>query len=193
MADSGSLNSPISTALPQTAQGMPKEIQPYFQEVYDAIYQLQLAFVNFVGVAPQPQSIWDELTASQTIFAQNANRAYLQAIEPIGAGAIVNILNSGGAAKVQNANATNNTKPADGFCNVAAGVGIGDFLEVIMFSGLCTLFSGLTPGQRYFLSTVSGSIQLAAPVAAGNIEQFVGIAMDANSLFFHSASRFVQH
>lgn len=191
--DSGSLNSPVNIALPQTATGMDKALQPYFQDVYDAIFQLQLALVNFVGISSQPQGLWNQLKASQTIFAQNGGRFYAQAAEAIGPGAIVNVFNSAGAAKVQNANATNNTKQAHGYCNVAAGVALGDYLEVILFSGLCTLFSGLTPGQMYFLSTVAGSIQIAEPVAAGNIGQFVGIALDANSLFFNPSFKWLQH
>lgn len=184
--DSGTLNSPVQTALPQTASGMPKEIQPYFQEVYDAIYQLELALVNFCGIASQPKSIWSQLTALQTVFAQNMHRTYLQATETIGPGAMVNVFNSGGKAKVQLATATGLLKPCHGFCNVAAGGVLDDFLEIIMFEGLCTLFSGLTPGGQYFLSTVAGTIQAAPVVSAGNTEQFLGVALDSNSLFFHS-------
>lgn len=184
--DSGTLNSPVQTALPQTAQGMPKEIQPYFQEVYDAIYQLELALVNFCGIAAQPKSIWSQLTASQTVFAQNGHRTYLQATETITGGGMVNVFNSGGKAKVQNATAAGLLKPCHGYCNVAGGGVLDDFLEIIMFKGLCTLFSGLTPGQQYFLSTVAGTIQAAPVVSAGNTEQFLGVALDSNSLFFNS-------
>ena len=95
-------------------------------------------------------------------------------------------------AKCRNANATNNTKPAHGYCNVVGGGVSGDYLEIILFKGLCTLFSGLTPGQQYWLATADGQIAAAAPVAAGNIEQFIGVALDANSLFFNSHYR-IQH
>lgn len=186
------LDSPIQLTLPQVAQGMPKDIQPFFQDLYDAIYQLQLAFVNYAGVAPQPKSVWSQILASQTVLAQNMDRTYLQATETIATAAMVNVFNSGGIAKVQNANATTGAKPCHGYCNVAGGGVAGDFLEIIMFKGLCTLFSGLTPGQEYFLSTVAGSIQTVKPVAAGNIEQFLGVALDANSLFFNSHYR-IQH
>lgn len=192
VANTGQLNSPLSIALPQDAVGTPKELQPYLQDVYNAIYQLQLAFVNFVGIAPQPQSAWPQLTAAQSVFAQNGHRVYLQATEIITAGAMVNVFNSGGVAKVRNANALNNTKPCHGFCNVAAGAANGDFLEVIMFKGLCTLFAGLTPGQEYWLSTTNGLIAAAPAVAAGNIEQFLGVALDSSSLFFNSHYR-IQH
>jgi hypothetical protein len=186
------LDSPIQIALPQTAQGMPRDLQPHFQDLYDAIYQLQLAFVNYAGVAAQPRSVWSQIKASSTVLAQNGHRTYLQATETILTGAMVNVFLSGGAAKVQNAGATTGAKPCHGYCNVVGGGIAGNFLEIIMFEGLCTLFSGLTPGTEYFLSTVPGSIQTAKPVAAGNIEQFLGVALDANSFFFNSHYR-IQH
>jgi hypothetical protein len=186
------LNSPLSISITQDPVGIPKELQSYFSDLYNAIYQLQLALVNYVGIAAQPNDLWSSLLASQTIFAQNSHRVYLQATETIIAGAVVNVFNSGGVAKCRNANATNNTKPAHGYCNVIGGGIANDFLEIIMFEGLCTLFAGLTPGQEYWLSTVSGAVQNAAPVAAGNIEQFVGVALDSTSLFFHSHYR-IQH
>ena len=147
---------------------------------------------NFCGIASQPKTLWSQLTAAQSILAQNAHRTYLQATETITTGAIVNVFNSGGKAKCRNANATNNTKPAHGFCNVVGGGVNGDFLEIILFKGLNTLFSGLTPGQEYWLSIVDGVVTSVAPVAAGNIEQFLGVALDANSLFFNSHYR-IQH
>lgn len=186
------LNSPLSIPITQDTVGIPKDLRAYFDDLYNAVFQIQLAFVNYCGIAPQPQSDWSQLVAAQTVLAQNMHRTYLQATETIGTGAMVNVFNSGGVAKVQNANATTGAKPCHGFCNVSGGGIAGDFLEIIMFKGLCTLFIGLTPGTEYFLSTTGGGIQTAKPVAAGNIEQFVGVALDANSLFFNSHYR-IQH
>ena len=186
------LNSPLSLSLTQTPVDWPKELQGPAQDLYSAVFQLQNAFVNFSGIAPQPKSLWSQLTAAQSIFAQNMGRTYLQATETITAGAIVNVFNSGGKAQCRNANATNNTRPAHGYCNVVGGGIVGDYLEIVMFKGLCTLFAGLTPGQEYWLAIANGQVQNAAPVAAGNIEQFVGVALDANSLFFNSHYR-IQH
>lgn len=186
MADAGKLDSPLQLALPQTAQGMAKEIQPYFQDVYDAIYQLQLALVNFVGIAPQPRSIWNQLTALQTVFAQNSNRFYCKASETLATGAMVNLFPSGGVAMARNATATGLVKPAHGFCNVSGGCAAGDYTEIILAHGICPLFSGLIPGQEYFLALGVGLIQGAAVVSAGNLEQFLGVALDANTLFFNS-------
>lgn len=189
---SNQLNSPLSIAITQDPVGIPKELQPYFADLYNAIYQVQLAFVNFCGIASQNKADWSQLSAGQTVFAQNMGRVYLQATETILTGAMVNVFLSGGVAKVQNANATTGAKPCHGYCNVSGGGIVGDFLEIIMFKGLCTLFSALTPGTEYYLSTVAGGIQTVKPVAAGNIEQFLGVALDANSFFFNSHYR-IQH
>jgi hypothetical protein len=186
------LNSPLVLNITQDPVGVPQELKPYFTEIYNALFQLQLALVNYCGIASQPQSEWSQLPAASSVFAQNGYRTYLQCTETIATAAIVNVFNSGGVAKVRNANATNNTKPAHGFCNVSGGGVAGDFLEIIMFSGLCTLFAGLTPGQEYWLSTASGLIAAAPAVAAGNIEQFLGVALDSSSLFFNSHYR-IQH
>lgn len=186
------LNSPLSIAITQDPIGIPKELQPYFADLYNAIQQLQQAFVDFAGIAPQDMNFWSQLIPEQTILAQNANRMYLQTTEAVGTGAMVNCFFSGGVLKARNANATNNTKPCHGYCNVVGGGGLGDYIEVIMFHGLCTLFSGLTAGTGYYLSTVNGGIQAVAPVAAGNVEQFLGIAIDDTSFFFQSHYR-IQH
>lgn len=194
MADAGKLDSPIQLALPQTAQGMPKDIQPYFQDIYDAIYQIQLALVNFVGVAPQPKSIWNQLTARQSVFTQNSHRLYIQATEAIAVGAVVNIFNSGGAAKIRNASASSfgTVKPAHGISNSPA-LALGEYGEIFVFEGLSTLYSGLTPGQSYYLSLTPGLIQNVPVVTAGNLEQFLGIALDANTFLFSCAMNYVQH
>lgn len=186
------LNSPLSIAITQDPIGIPKELQAYFSDLYNAIFQLQLAFVDFAGIAPQDSDLWSQLLPGQTILAQNANRLYVKASELLATGAMVNCHNVAGVLNVRNANATDNTKPCHGYCNVIGGAPAGTFTEIILFHGLCTLFSGLTPGSAYYLSIVGGGIQLPAPVAAGNVEQFLGIALDANSFMFQSHYR-IQH
>jgi len=192
MPSSSQLNSPLAIALPRDPSGLPKELQPYFEELYNALYQIQLAFVNFCGIATQPKDLWNQLLAVQTIFQQNQNRFYVQLSETVVGGAIVSLFNVAGVVQARNANATNNTKPAHGYCNTAGGGVAGDFVEVILFSGLCTLIGSLTPGSLYFLSTVDGVVTAVKPVAAGNIEQYLGVAIDSSTLYF-STHYWVQH
>ena len=192
MADT-QLNSPFSIQIPRDPPaGLPKEVQAVMESIFSALYQLQIALVNFCGIGPQPQAQWSQLTAIQTILQQNMNRVYMLASETVLGGALVNFVNSGGVIKAQNANATDNTKPAQGFCNVSGGTAGGSYGEFIMFSGLCQLISGLTIGSVYYLSTTSGLLTTVKPVAAGNIEQMVGVAVDINVLYFTS-HHWVQH
>ena len=187
------LNSPFSVRIARDPPpGLPLEIRTVIEDIYTAIYQLQIALVNFCGVSPQPQAQWSQLATVQTILQQNMNRTYMLASETILGGALVNFVNSGGVIKVRNANATDNTKPAQGFCNVSGGTASGSYGEFIMFSGLCQLISGLTIGSVYYLSTTNGILSVSKPVAAGNIEQMVGVAVDINVLYFTS-HHWVQH
>lgn len=192
MTTQSQINSPLSIPIPRDPVGIPPELRGQFEDLYNALFQIQAAFVNYCGIGPQDSSLWNQLTATQTILQQNMNRFYAQATEQIAGGALVNLVNVGGVVQVRNANATDNTKPAQGFCNTSGGVPSGTFGEFILFGGLDTLISGMVPGTVYYLSTNNGLITSVKPVAAGNIEQMVGIALDANTLYF-TAHYWIQH
>ena len=72
------------------------------------------------------------------------------------------------------------------------GIVSGDYGEVTLMQGLSQAHSGLTIGSRYYLSTTPGALTTTAPVAVGNIEQFVGIALSDNLLYFNSGT-WIQH
>jgi hypothetical protein len=112
-------------------------------------------------------------------------RLYAKASEAIGFGNAVNLHAVSGVINIRKANATNNTKPCHGFCSVSVGIPSGEYGEVILCQGITTGITGLTTGTRYFLSTTDGLLTATAPVAAGNIEQAVGIALET--------SLFIQH
>ena len=103
------------------------------------------------------------------------------ASENIAAGAFVNIFNNAGVLNVRNADNTNNTKPANGFCLTA-------FLSaavatVYSISQRNTQLSSLTIGSDYFLGTV-GAITVTPPSTTGNIVQYLGRADSATSIIF---------
>lgn len=86
------------------------------------------------------------------------------------------------------ANATNNTKPAEGFVVAATSKGA---TALVQFNGIIAGQTGLTPGQAYFLSASSnGAITATAPTGAGKIVQVVGSALSATELLF-SVNTFV--
>lgn len=112
----------------------------------------------------------------------------LTASENLAAGAMVNIWNSSGA-KMRNANATDNTKPAHGF--VLAAVTSG---HVGIFYGpgqINNQLVGLTPGTAYFLDTTNGDINAVAPSSSGNLIQELGVALSATQLIFSPKSTLV--
>lgn len=108
----------------------------------------------------------------------------LTASESISAGQFVNIHASSGA-KIRKANATDDTKPVDGFApaaiaNTASGT-------VQLPGGVVTGLSGLTPGARYYLDTTGGAITATSPSTegSGNLVQEVGVALSATTLSFN--------
>ena len=164
------------------ADALPELEQRAFEEVREILEQLVLALTVYCGVGPRNQDQWNLLAGKlDTVLSGNLNRLYVEATENIAFGALVSLHSSGGVTKVRNANATNNTRPADGFCSTAAGITSGNAGEIIVHSGVATII-GATIGTRYYLSTVNGQISAAAPVAAGNIEQYVGICVEPNEV-----------
>lgn len=85
------------------------------------------------------------------------------------------------ATRVFRANATDATKPAEGF--VKAAFGKGSFAQVFV-KGVHDACADLTPGEMYWLSTTSGGITLTAPTTNGNIVQVVGVALSPTELEF---------
>jgi len=172
---------------------LPPEVRGAIESLYNAVNQLQYVFHSHVGIGQQLQNLWSQLRYFDTLHQASPWRFYAQATETIVYGRMVNLFLSGGALKIRNANATDNTKPCHGFNNTAAGLVLNDYGEVILMQGLLTGVSGLTVGTRYFLSTTDGLLTSAAPVAAGNIEQALGIAVDTTALLFCSDFDFTQH
>jgi hypothetical protein len=107
--------------------------------------------------------------------------AAIQASENLAAGAIVNVWNSSGA-RIRNANATDNTKPAHGF--VLAAVTSGNIGIFYGAGNIDTGLTGMTPGDTQFLDVTNGNITNAAPGAAGNLVQVLGVALSASKLAF---------
>lgn len=187
-------NSPVNFYLPQNPPTDIKDpvAQQAFNELYNAIQNVIQALITFCGIGPQSASLWPSLAGSpSTLLEGNLNRLYVTASELIPLGAAVNLFNNAGVLNARNANATTNAKPADGFCTTSGGIALGAVGEVQLGHGVVNLV-GLVIGQRYWLSTVNGLITTVAPVAAGNIEQYVGIAIDVTSVFFN-LGYWIQH
>lgn len=105
----------------------------------------------------------------------------MTASEALSAANFVNIHNSSGA-KIRKANATDDTKPVNGF--VPAGIANGASGTMIAPGRVITGLSGLTPGSAYYLDTTGGAITATPPSGSGNLVQEVGVALSATDLLF---------
>jgi hypothetical protein len=123
------------------------------------------------------------VTISGNNVVVGAAPVVLTASENIAAGALINVWDNAGVAEAQNANATDATKPADGFAVVAATT--GQQVQVMLPGQVDTELTGLTPGALYFLDVNPGGVVATPPSTAGNLVQQVGKAISATSLIFN--------
>lgn len=104
--------------------------------------------------------------------------------ENLAATNLVNLYSDAGTLKARKANATDATKPCDGFVIVSATAGNG----IIVFTapGLVrTGLSGLTVGDDLYLSTTGGAATATAPSGSGNVVQRVGKALSSTTALFY--------
>lgn len=196
-ATANTYNSPVSFFIsqnpPDNLSTQPAPVQQAFAELYSAVQQLIQALVNNCGIGPQSSALWPQLNNSvSTLLSGNLRRFYTTAVENIAFGAMVSLVNVGGVLFARNANATNNTKPMDGFCTTPGGILAAAVGEVTLSTGVLLTNGGLTPGTRFFLSTVNGLLTSIVPVASGNIEQYIGVAIDTQFIYIN-AQYWVQH
>lgn len=124
------------------------------------------------------------LDASLMPAGVSAEIVVATASEALTAGDFVNLYNNSGTINVRKADASNNTKPADGF--VLANVSSSGTATVYLISVKNTAVSGLTVGADYWLSTTPGAITATAPSASGNIVQRLGKAKSATEFVFEN-------
>ena len=116
-----------------------------------------------------------------------ADTAVLVASEALTAGNWVNVWNDAGAFKVRKADATVAGKEAHGFVLAAVSNGAN---ATVYFEGTNNQVSGQTPGT-VFLGTTAGAGQAAAPTAAGQVVQRLGIAVSATAVNFEPQQHIV--
>lgn len=186
-------NSPINFMINQTVPGSPDPGSvAALTQLYQAMQQVIQAFVSNCGIGPQLASQFSLLNGNpRTLLSGNLTRLYVITSENIVQGAIINLYSNSGVLTARNANATNNTKIADGFCSQIGGITSGQIGEVQLMTGVAFI-GGLTVGQRYWLSLTNGLIQNAPPTASGNVEQYLGIAITTTA-FFLNIGAWIQH
>lgn len=129
----------------------------------------------------QPVDLVQYSATGAKVFQAN-RQVSVTATEDLTAGNLVNLYNSSGL-KVRKANATDATKPADGFVKV--DVANGEEVLVQTLDGYANNnSSGLTVGTDYYLSTTGGAVTATAPSTSGNIMQRVGKAVSSTSYIY---------
>ena len=103
----------------------------------------------------------------------------ITASENLGAGAFVNIHNSGGL-RVRNADATAAGKEAMGY--VLAAVLSGAAAVVYSMDYVNNQLSGRTIGAAQYLATTPGAVTETPPSGSGNVVQFLGYAYSATEV-----------
>jgi len=172
---------------------LPPALLPFLKPIYVGFQNIIQTLIRFSGIAPRaPGDVLGSLNDPTALLTNNSHRFYTQASETILQGAAINLFPQVGVLFVRNANASTSSKPCDGFCSQQGGIAAGGIGEVILNNGVNTSLSGLVAGSRYFLSTTNGLLTVTAPVAAGNLQQSLGIAIDSQSLVFFTGAQ-VQH
>lgn len=151
---------------------------------------------NIDSLQVTDKSIHDIYLAIQQLIqtlrpgGQAGNNISFLASEAIAFGAAVNLYNNAGTLGVRNATSSVSTKMCHGFALLP--IASGTYGSVGMGGQLITGLSGLTLGSNYWLSSIAGTIQTTPDIAAGHIEQYVGIALDAASLYI-KPTNWIQH
>lgn len=104
------------------------------------------------------------------------------ASENLTAGNFVNKHNNASALNIRKADATTNTKPAQGF--VLASVTSPANATVYPIASKNNQLSGMTIGATQWLSTTAGGVTSTPPSATGNWVQELGVAESATAMVF---------
>jgi len=171
-------NSKIITGLPSLpSDQLPPELWDDFKTIYNALNNLAQGISVYGGVDGVDSSEWADSPPANTILSGNLTRMYPRASVAIAAGQIVNLFDNAGSMDARLANSTTAATMAHGIANTAAAAGAR--FEMQWLRSFVTSIGGMVPGTLYWLSTTGGAVQNLPPVAAGTIQQPIGLALSA--------------
>lgn len=189
-------NSIINLALPaRVPDGFTDEQVKQAVELFlTALNNILREFERFSGVTQKDISLWNFLLPSDTLLRHQLGRLYITASENLINGDIIDLHNVAGVLNVRRANAAAGlVKPACGFCSTTAGILAGAKGEVILSQGLVVI-TGVSPGNRLYLSTSPGQATLTPPTGVGQLEQYLGIGVANNLAYFDiTMGQYIQH
>jgi len=157
--------------------------------IRNALKVLQGALDQYTGALAEDSSARSSVAASISVRTQNISRFYVYATVDLVIGNVVNLFDRGSAitgARLASCNSASTY--AQAICSIAATA--GNYAEVILL-GILPSYTGLTPGQRYWLST-TGNLQASAPSTAGQIVQPCAYAVTSTDLYFNPTLHFTQ-
>lgn len=196
MAQSSDINSIVNLNIPSSAPDGFTDPQVRAAVEMFLVAQLNMlrSFELYTGATQKDITLWASLQPTDTLIRHQAGRLYVTAGENINAGDFVNLYLDAAILKCRKAQATaGSVRPARGYCSTAGGILLGDRGEVILSQGILEI-GGVVPGTSYFLATSAGQATAVAPVAAGQLEQFLGVGIADNLLYIDIAlGAYVQH
>lgn len=162
--------------------------------IKNALTNLALALDSYTGALSEDPTIWSYAATipAEYIRLQNITRLYVICDEAMTQGQTANLRNVAGTLTARLSDATTNAEPCRAYL-LTSSIAIGEYGEFIL-AGLNPNYAGLTPGTTYYQSAATpGAITATAPVAVGNIEQVVGWAINATTLWFIPNTTWIQH
>lgn len=173
------------SVMPQVSQQKYPEIFLELLTLRQALKTLQGALDTYTGALSEDPQYWNQTPAYSSARIQNIARFYCTASVAISLGQLVDFTLISGTlqARLAAANIPASAIYAKAFCNMPAGVAAGNTGEFILL-GVHPYFSGLTPGDTYYLSTTPGTITNIAP-GGGVIVQPIGYALSPTDLWFN--------
>lgn len=142
----------------------------------------------YTGAQAEDSQYWNQTAPANSIRIQNIARIYVKVGVSLSGGNLCHFYNDAGILKARPANATDATKPARAVCMTAGTQAVDSFAEFNLFGAL-SIYTGLTPGATYYLSTVDGSATTTAPTGGTTIQQPVGYALSATTMYFNPQIR----
>jgi hypothetical protein len=173
-----------------TPSNVPDNLVPIIKPIYVSLQNIIQTIITTTGIAPRNAgTILVSLNDPSALLANNMHRLYVQSSELILPGAAVNLFAPINVLTARNANASIANKPCDAFCSQAEGIPAGGIGEIILNDGVNYFLTGLIPGTRYYLDILPGKFTSIPPVASGNLEQSIGIAITETALRFWTGDR----
>jgi hypothetical protein len=118
-----------------------------------------------------------------------AETQVMAASEGLSPNDVVNIFDDTGTTKCRKADATDATKPADGYVKAAVELGA----NATVYTDGYLPGTGLTVGSKYFLSAdTPGAVTTTPPSGTGNIMQQIGKAVSPTAIKFEPLTPIVR-